>query len=427
MRLAIVIQRYGAEINGGAELHARLLAQRLAPRHEVQVLSSCANNYQNWQAHYPEGDSVEDGIAVRRFANPPRNHLGRARVPLQHKLRYLARRALRSLVRPLVAQPTGEALCDGESFLRHQGPFCEGLFEHLAQSGSRYDAVIFFAALYAPAAVGLRCWAGPRLLIPLLHDEKPMYLPVFHEVFAQAHALVFNTAAEQALAQRLYGPQHAHQCVAGVGIDLVAPDPETVAETLARFGLGARGVRYLVYVGRIDTAKGCEDLLHAFAAWAQRDPLACLVLVGKAHMPIEAHPRLICTGFVSDTDRDCLIVAAAGLVIPSRYESLSLVALEAMALGVPVLANGNSEVMAAHVQDSGCGLLFHSRRQLRGQLQRLYGLPQQQRLHHAQAGQRYVAERYTWAAVLHSVEGALAAAVHAASAQNTAPPRARGI
>ena len=42
MRLAFVIQRYGTEVSGGAELHCRWLAERLARRHEVEVFATRA-------------------------------------------------------------------------------------------------------------------------------------------------------------------------------------------------------------------------------------------------------------------------------------------------------------------------------------------------------------------------------------------------
>jgi hypothetical protein len=40
VKLAIVVQRYGADINGGAELHARYIAEHLAKHVEVEVLTT---------------------------------------------------------------------------------------------------------------------------------------------------------------------------------------------------------------------------------------------------------------------------------------------------------------------------------------------------------------------------------------------------
>ena len=66
VRLAFVIQRYGLEVNGGAELHCRWLAERLARRHQVEVFATRALDYLEWKNHYPRGTEVVNGIPVHR-------------------------------------------------------------------------------------------------------------------------------------------------------------------------------------------------------------------------------------------------------------------------------------------------------------------------------------------------------------------------
>src|SRR2546427_13141564 len=67
MKLAVVVQRYGAEINGGAELHARYIAEHLAPHAEVRVLTTCARDYLTWRNELPAGTDTVNGITVERF------------------------------------------------------------------------------------------------------------------------------------------------------------------------------------------------------------------------------------------------------------------------------------------------------------------------------------------------------------------------
>jgi hypothetical protein len=67
VKLAVVVQRYGADINGGAELHARYIAEHLASRHEVHVLTTCARDYVTWRNELPAGVEVVNGISVHRF------------------------------------------------------------------------------------------------------------------------------------------------------------------------------------------------------------------------------------------------------------------------------------------------------------------------------------------------------------------------
>ena len=66
-KLAIVVQRYGADISGGAELHARYVAEHLAAHAQVRVLTTCARDYVTWRNELPPGVDHVNGIAVERF------------------------------------------------------------------------------------------------------------------------------------------------------------------------------------------------------------------------------------------------------------------------------------------------------------------------------------------------------------------------
>jgi hypothetical protein len=67
VKLAVVVQRYGQSINGGAELHARYVAEHLARHAEVQVLTTCATDYITWRNELRAGDEQVNGVPVRRF------------------------------------------------------------------------------------------------------------------------------------------------------------------------------------------------------------------------------------------------------------------------------------------------------------------------------------------------------------------------
>ena len=67
MKLAFVVQRYGQAINGGAELHARYIAEHLRRHAQVEVLTTCATDYVTWQNELPAGVERVNDIDVRRF------------------------------------------------------------------------------------------------------------------------------------------------------------------------------------------------------------------------------------------------------------------------------------------------------------------------------------------------------------------------
>jgi hypothetical protein len=83
-----------------------------------------------------------------------------------------------------------------------------------------------------------------------------------------------------------------------------------------------------------------------------------LVLIGTAHVPIPKHPRIHHFGFVEDEDKYDAMAAAEVLIMPSYLESLSMVALEAWAMGKPVLANAKCDVLQGQCLRSNAGLFY---------------------------------------------------------------------
>lgn len=418
-RIAIVVQRYGAEVNGGAELHARLLALALKQYYVVDLLTSRALDYRRWDRHYPAGESQLDGCRVLRFDHPPRDRSRRKHMPLGHKLRFKLRGAVSWLGWPLVAPATGDPVVDGERYLVAQGPTMPDLQTYLAAHADDYAAVIFVTALYHPTALGVLTAAHRAVLVPTLHDEKGMYLPHYHRVFRAPRWVMYNTAAEQALACRLYGVDTAPGEVAGVGIGAL-PGAATSAATKAMEPAGSalpagdawsalavqHGLQpqdFLLYVGRVDPSKGCAELFEMFARLHARTadgaPLK-LVVCGQLFMKAPTHPDIVLAGFVSDTQRDALTAQALALVVPSRYESLSLVLLESMAAGCPVIVNGHCEVLAQHVADSGTGRAYTATNGFGQAVQHLLDETPAQRAGAAERGRRYVEGRYSWSRII---------------------------
>ncbi|MCU0286773.1 MAG: glycosyltransferase family 1 protein, partial [Acidobacteria bacterium] len=66
-KIAIIVQRYGLDINGGAEYHARLIAEKIAAYFEIEVFTTTAHDYITWEHYYPAGKEMINGITVHRF------------------------------------------------------------------------------------------------------------------------------------------------------------------------------------------------------------------------------------------------------------------------------------------------------------------------------------------------------------------------
>lgn len=84
-----------------------------------------------------------------------------------------------------------------------------------------------------------------------------------------------------------------------------------------------------------------------------------LVLVGGLAMERFEHPDVIYTGFVSDEEKMSILQHAEIVVNPSRYESLSLILLEAMSQKRPMLVNGHCKVLKEHCLKSDFALFYY--------------------------------------------------------------------
>jgi glycosyltransferase involved in cell wall biosynthesis len=152
----------------------------------------------------------------------------------------------------------------------------------------------------------------------------------------------------------------------------------------------------VLYVGRIDVNKGCAELFDYFQQYARRTERALdLVLIGTPILPVPAHPQIRHLGYVSDQDKYDVLAGAEALVMPSYFESLSMVALEAWALGKPVLANGRCDVLRGQCIRSNAGLYYDSYEEF---VEALYSLesngPLNARL--GRNGRDFFKQHYAW-------------------------------
>jgi glycosyltransferase involved in cell wall biosynthesis len=388
MRLLYVIQRYGPEVFGGAEYHCRQFATRLAIHHDVEVLTSCAVSYVDWANVYGPGSESLDGVTVHRLP---------VAGPREDRYFALLNNTVRGPHRPIPGYLQRE-------WIRVQGPYLPELAPWLREHTASYDAVIFFTYLYYTTWAGLPVAAGlaPTVLHPTAHDEPPLYLPLFETVFRHPAAFAFLTEEERDLVVERFHVDPLHEVV-GQGIDM---DVEGDAVRFrSRYGLGDDP--FLLLVGRVDPAKGSDELFDFFVAFKNRNsgPLR-LVIVGEPVRPPPPHPDVVVTGFVDEQTKSDAYAAAAALVQPSYFESFSIVLTEAWAHRRPALVQGHCDVLRGQSLRGGGGLPYRGFGEFEAGVQLLLEQPELG-VSLGERGRRFVERSYAWDTVLDRYEGLL--------------------
>jgi glycosyltransferase involved in cell wall biosynthesis len=338
VKLAIVVQRYGTEIAGGAELHARHVTEHLSKYAEVEVLTSCARDYVTWRNELPPGRDLVNGVVVHRF--PVR------RTRSVERFGRLSARVFRET----------HSVSDELAWLDAEGPTSPALIDHLRSSRATYDFFLFWCFRYYQAYHGAKAVADRAVLVPTAEREPAIGVSLFGPLLSGVRGVVYLTPEERDLVGAASGNGDVPSIVAGSGSEI----PGRVEPERFRQKYGIRGP-FAIYVGRIDQNKGCDELFDFFARYAgvARDPLQ-LVLCGHSILPIPADPRIRHLGFVSEQDKFDAVAASELLVMPSYYESLSIVALEAWAVGKPVLANAKCDVLKGQCLRSNAGLFYEN-------------------------------------------------------------------
>lgn len=337
-KICFAVQRYGLEVNGGAELLIRELAERMACSFDVTVLTTKAVDYLSWNDHYRRDEEQLNGVRVLRFSvDFPRE---------MEVFNEINGRFLRGEL------PPGEEA----RWIWEQGPVALELERYVREHQEEYQVFLFGPYLYWHTVTCLPQVAHKAVLIPMAHDEPFIHMGIFRQVFERAAAVCYLTPEEREFVQGLFPGVTRRDMIGGAGVEV--PEEVSAERFRARYGLDGD---YVVYVGRIDEGKNCDELFRYWEAYRSTHtrPLT-LVLMGKPVIPIPQRDDVRSLGFVSEQDKFDGMRGAQALVLPSRFESLSIVVLEAMSLGVPVLVNGGCAVLRGHCRKSNAGLYYET-------------------------------------------------------------------
>lgn len=399
-KIAFVVVRYGKDINGGAEFHCKMLAERLVGKYQVEVLTTCVKNYVTGDNEFPEGEEDINGVIVRRFKAAPIN-----KEKIYSYMRGAKRaRKLRKFLYQTYLLPLVSLFCPIWTYRRKYEInalnsnvfYSPALFSFIKEHKKEYRAIIpisldypqvYYTALYAPERT---------LVIPTMHYHSVSFRSILTNVFTKVAYIGFNTKAEEKLGKRIFGPAMSRHGIISVGIDVASPADWTI--TTAKYQLPPE---YLLYVGRIDRNK-LHHIFDYFTTYKEtyKDSKLKLVMVGGLFTEPFVHPDIIYTGFVDEHEKTAIIQHAKIVVNPSKYESLSLILLEAMSMKKAMLVNGLCNVLKEHCKKSKhAALAYFSKQDFIKKLHKIDS-SEKLRIQMGEKGASYVQKNYNWDLIL---------------------------
>ncbi len=396
--ITIVIPWYGPDTAGGAETQARQLVQALhAAGVPVMVWSTTGRDaFHPFVDYYPAGEQRVDGVVVRRFAiEPP---AGDPAPP--------------AVVRRAGAVPTAwAAFPEHERRLLASLPGSSALLEAIATAPAHHRFV-FMPYPFPTTFWGIALTRGTGALLPCLHDEPYAHYASYRTMFGHASVILANSPAERALALRLYHLDAARVVVAGEGIDLT-PRGDGAAFRRER---GLAGP-LLLYAGRRDAAKNVPLLIRLTREyWARRGAPLTLMLAGRDPLDVPAalRPLILDLGYLTVDEKHAAYAAADVFINLSRYESFSIVVMEAWLQQTPVIVHRECAVTREAVEASGGGVHIATFADYAAALDLLLASPQSRAALGAR-GRDWVLRTCRWDDVAHRTAAAVLGAERAGS------------
>ena len=339
--IALVIQRFGPEVVGGAENYAFNLAEAMHRRldYEVHVYTTCAKSYSTWKNEYPAGESSAEFGKIFRFKTIfPRWPL----FGLFSRLFLGLRNLIVFLGLPHQLTEAIEWL-----WLVAQGPIAPKLIRQLKNNQSSYDCAVLMTYLYWPTLAALKSLSIRRILVPLAHDEPPLFFRLVRARCQLADHVLANIAPEADLIRR--ANLNPNVTVAGAGIHF----PTAYQQDLSP--RRETNKPYLLYLGRVSRGKGIDRLISYMKKPEIRQLGLRLLFAGK--MDSDIKPLLVgldaeFLGFVSEREKNDLIMGALAVVNPSGFESLSIITLEALLAKTPALLNKSCDVLNYYCENT---------------------------------------------------------------------------
>ncbi len=384
LKIGVIIQRFGEEIIGGSEYYALQLLKKLSEDINFTVYTTTAKDYLSWENEYPEGEyRISENILIKRYKVERRRDI----------------EEFNKYSEKFFSDKKNHSKEEEEEWIIRQGPEVPSLIKAVEKEQENFDIFFFFTYLYYPVYFSLPLVKKPRFLFPTTHDELPLYMKIMKRTFELPEAILALTKKELELIDKVFPVKNnqVRKLVGGIGIE--APEKVDTESFLKKY---LPLEPFIIYIGRIDGGKGVDFLVNNFLEFSKKNYVQ-LLLGGKKNMELPSDFRVKYLGFLSEEEKWQALKSATLYVHPSQFESLSISMLEAMAVGTPVLVNGNSPVMKEHILESQAGLYYLDRNEFFEGLEYLLN-NESLRLKMGENGKNYVKIFYSWERILNNIK-----------------------
>ena len=342
--IAITVPRYGKEIRGGAEQAARYLAHILKDAGaDVEILTTCVQDAtcDRGKNNLPEGIEDDDGIVVRRFPVKPQ--------------------ILSKLIEANLQIYSGKAVS-----LKEEWDYFEedinspAMCSFIRENKDNYYAFLFIPYLYGVTFNGVMSCPEKAILIPCFHDEGYAYMELVRMMSESVKGIIFLSHPEEILANRLFNISKIPNKVLGIGIDDGWEDDADPEAFRNKFDIRSN---FVMYAGRKDSGKKVDELIDYFCKYIEKNKIDDLKLVliggGSVSVPKNHENDIRDLGYVDLEDKRNAYAACTLFVNPSRFESFSIVIMEAWLARKPVMVSFWCDVTKRFCIESNGGLYYN--------------------------------------------------------------------
>jgi len=320
---------------GGAEALGMQIAKYLGRRHNIEVLTTTAEDVSNPLNVLPVGETTIDGVRVKRFKVNGREG------------------SFNTINSKVLAR---KKITESEGIEWFRGNLSsDELCNYLLKNKEKFDFFIFMPYCFGITYFGSQIVPDKSIIVPCLHDEEQTRVPPLKRMFQKCRAIIFNSEEEKRFFERFFFYPTEWAVIGGI-LEKSNPHPK---EFIRKYNLK----NFIIYTGRKDQGKSTPLLLEYFCRYKENnkhDIKLVLTGPGEVQIPKKFKSDILDLGIIPKNDLQNAISASKLLCQPSIHESFSFSIMEAWLYGRPTLVHANCEVTKSFTTKANAGLYFEN-------------------------------------------------------------------